>query len=475
MNEKIQEAIAYIKGLKTDYGDIRFKDIAQENIKTENGKIANLSTNRSRGAGVRIYVNGAMGFAATNDINNLNDTVQLAYDTALASGMLLCNPVRLSPKEAIKAEYSTQISIDPFAAVSIGEKIEVLMSCNEAMGSVNGVSSYEAFMDFRREDVIFADTDGSFITQTFFQSGGGIVARASVGSGDTQQRSYGNILAAGYEAVLDLKLPEHSKDIAHEAVALSQSDNCPGGEFDVILMPTQLHLQIHESIGHPTELDRVLGSEAAFAGASFLTPDSFGLKYGSEHVTIAADTTDGLGLGTIGYDDEGIPAQRVALIEKGIFKNFQTSRDNAPTIGQSSYGMGIADGWNNLPIVRMTNINMQPGAFSFDELISGIGYGLLLEENKSWSIDDKRINFQFACEIAREIKDGKLTGKIFKNPIYTGTTVEFWGNCDGVCSEKYRQMVGLPNCGKGQPMQIMRVGHASQPARFRKVRFIQNG
>jgi TldD protein len=182
-----------------------------------------------------------------------------------------------------------------------------------------------------------------------------------------------------------------------------------------------------------------------------------------------------LGPGTFGYDDEGVAADCVTLVDRGIFTNFQSSRDNAPVIGQNSRGMGIADGWNNLPIVRMTNINLQPGGYTFEKMLDGVEYGFLLEENKSWSIDDKRINFQFACEVAREIKNGKLTGKIFKNPIYTGKTTEFWGSCDAVCNESYRQMVGVPNCGKGQPMQIMRCGHASQPARFRKVRFISNG
>jgi len=478
MNDKLREAIKHIKYLKAEYGDIRMKDITTEQITTENHQITNLSTNRSRGVGIRIYVDGAMGFAATSDMNNLICTVQLAYDTAIASAMLLKNKVKLSPKEIIQAQYVTQISIDPFT-ISLEKKIGILMKCNTVMGKVTGLAGFEASMHFRREDVVFADTDGSYITQTFYQSGAGMVARAASVT-DTQQRSYGNILRAGYEAVLNMKLPEHAEIIAHEAVALSQAEDCPDGDFDLVLMPNQLQLQIHESVGHPTELDRVLGSEAAFAGASFLSPEDAkkNIKYGSEHVTIVADATDDMGdqgLGTFGYDDEGVPAQYVTLVDKGIFKHFQSSRDNATVIGQNSHGMGLADGWNNLPIVRMTNINMQPGTYSFNKLISEIEYGFLLEENKSWSIDDKRVNFQFACEIAREIKRGKLTGRIFKNPIYMGKTTDFWGSCDGVCNKDHRQMIGVSNCGKGQPMQIMRVAHASQPARFRKVRFIANG
>ena len=476
MKEKIQEAMAYAKNLGVDYADIRVKDITTEQIRAEDGQITNLSTSRSRGAGVRVYVNGAMGFAASSDLDKLTDTVKLAYDTALASAILLRNKAVLSPKNAVTDEYRTPIMTDPFK-VPMEKKIGLLMECNKTMAVIAGLSRYGAYMDFRREEVIFADTDNSYILQVFYQSGGGIYALA-----EAQRRSYGNLLRAGYEAVLELRLPEHSKKIAEEAVALSKAEDCPAGEFDLILMPTQLQLQIHESVGHPTELDRVLGSEAAFAGASFVSTEDIApgnvLTYGSEHVSIVADATDhrgGKGLGTFGYDDEGVPAQNITIIDKGVFKNFQSSRDNAPVVGQNSHGMGISDGWSNLPIVRMTNINLEPGDQEFDQLMAGIDYGFLLEDNKSWSIDDKRINFQFACEIAREIKDGKLTGKIYKNPIYTGKTTEFWGSCDGICNENYRQMVGVPNCGKGQPMQMMRCAHASQPARFRKVRLIANG
>jgi TldD protein len=232
-------------------------------------------------------------------------------------------------------------------------------------------------------------------------------------------------------------------------------------------------LQIHESVGHPTELDRVLGSEAAFAGRSFLEPDNVSAKpltYGSEHVTIVADATCPQGLGTFLYDDEGVPAQNVTLIDQGKFVGFQTSRDNSRKVGLNSSGAGLADGWWSLPIVRMTNINLMPGNSTLDELIAGVGYGFLFDENKSWSIDDLRINFQFACEIAYEIKNGKLTGNIFKNPIYAGSTTEFWGSCDGTANKDFWELIGVPNCGKGQPMQVMRVSHGSAPTRFRKVK-----
>jgi len=343
---------------------------------------------------------------------------------------------------------------------------------------VEGVSRTSSSMNFRKEAVTYCDSEGSFITQNFCQSGGGISATA-IGGGDVQTRSYpnsfrGNYSRAGYEFVEGMDLAAHAEKCAKESVAMLNAEDCPSGVFDIILDPSQMTLQIHESIGHPTELDRVFGSEAAFAGASFVDPKNLQaehqLKYGSPHLTIYADATTPGGLGSFGYDDEGVAAQNITLIDKGIFKNFTTCRTTAAKIGQTSGGMGIADGWRNLPMVRMTNINMAPGDMPLDELIGGIEDGFLFDVNKSWSIDDKRVNFQFACEIAYEIKDGKLTGKIYKNPIYAGVTTDFWGKCDGVANEEHWSLYGTPNCGKGQPMQVQRCGHGSSPTRIRKVK-----
>jgi TldD protein len=472
MKDVIIGALAFARELGADFADVRAKDITTEAFSVENGRVVGLSRERSRGAGVRVYAEGAMGFAAAPDLRELQAAVRQAFELARAAAKLTRVRPVLAPKDTIVAEYATPVGIDPFT-VPLGEKLELLLACDAAM-TREGVSLRRADMDFRREDVVYADTDGSYILQKFMQSGANICAYAS-SEADTQRRSYGNILRAGYEAVTDMGLLEKASVVAAESLALLNAEECPSGVFDLILMPTQLYLQIHESVGHPTELDRVLGSEAAYAGASFLKPSDIhsGLQYGSEHVTISADAYDDNGehgLGAFGYDDEGVPAQHVTLIENGFFTDFQTSRDNAPAVGQPSHGMGLADGWHNLPIVRMTNVNLQPGDYKLTTLIEGIRHGFVLSENKSWSIDDLRINFQFACELAREIKNGKLTGKIYKNPIYFGKTTEFWNSCDGVSGAENRLMVGVPNCGKGQPLQVMRVGHASQPARFRNVK-----
>jgi len=475
----IKKVLQSALDMGASYADVRLKDIRKENLCYENGSLTDASTNRSRGYGVRVYVDGSMGFAASCDFDRMDETVKKAYEIALASRTMQSQKITLTEKNAAQGKFPAQMEKDPFL-VPLSEKLDLMKSCD-----INMHKAWESYefkikptfftymtLDSRKDDVLFADTDGSFIEQSFCQVATYTQARV-ISDDDSQTRTFTNVARGGYECIEEMNLIERSYTLAQEAAELSEAPDCPSGEFDLVITPRQLFLQIHESVGHPTELDRVLGSEAAFAGRSFLEPDNLTTKpvvYGSEHVTIVADATCPKGLGTFAYDDEGVPGQNIVLIDKGNFTGFQTSRDNAAVISQKSSGAGLADGWHNLPIVRMTNINLLPGSGTPDELIAGIEYGFLFDENKSWSIDDLRINFQFACEIAREIKDGKLTGKIFKNPIYSGITTEFWGSCDGIASKEYWELVGVPNCGKGQPMQVMRVSHGSSPARFRKVK-----
>ncbi|MCL2571146.1 MAG: TldD/PmbA family protein [Defluviitaleaceae bacterium] len=470
IKDKITQAMEAAKALGVDYADIRVKDIRMESISLENGALSAAVTNRSQGYGIRVYVDGSMGFAASGDMDKLVETVHEAYQIAKASLTLQAQKIVLAPKEAAKGTYSTPVVTDPFT-VPFSEKLALLNKCNDAIKAVPGITYSVCGLDFRKDDVIYADTDGSYIEQYFCQCTGQIITTAS-SEEDNQDRSFIDVIRGGYETILNLEMPKIAARLAAEVVELINCPDCPSGEFDLVINPNQMFLQIHESVGHPTELDRVLGSEAAFAGRSFLAPEDLkkNLVYGSKHVTLVADATCPQGLGTFAYDDEGVPAQNITLVDKGIFTGFQTSRDNAPVVGLPSSGGGLSDGWRNLPIVRMTNINLLPGEGSPEDLIAGIEYGFLLDQNKSWSIDDLRINFQFACQVAYEIKDGKLTGRMFKNPIYAGKTTEFWGSCDGVAGPEYWQLIGIPNCGKGQPMQVMRVSHGSSPTRFRKVK-----
>jgi TldD protein len=232
-----------------------------------------------------------------------------------------------------------------------------------------------------------------------------------------------------------------------------------------------LYLQLHESCGHPTELDRVFGMEASYAGTSFLTTDKLdaGFRYGSDLVTIVADATTPGGLGTFGWDDEGVAAQAVPLVQDGILVGYLSSRETAPRIGRRSGGAMRADGFNRLPLIRMTNVSLMPvPGMSLEQIVADTDDGLWLESNRSWSIDDRRLNFQFSTEVAREIKGGKL-GRLYRNATYTGITPEFWGSCDAVGDASSWVMLGTPNCGKGEPGQIARVGHGVSGARFRDV------
>ncbi len=257
--------------------------------------------------------------------------------------------------------------------------------------------------------------------------------------------------------------------MAAEAVQLLSAKPCPSGKTTLILDSSQLALQIHESIGHPIELDRIFGTEVSYAGSSFLSPEMLGhFRYGSDLVNVFADATVPGGLGTFGYDDEGIRAQRVPIIARGILVGFLTSRETAHRLGKESNGTMRADGWCRIPLIRMTNINLEPGDWTLDGMIADTEEGLFLTTNRSWSIDDKRINFQFGAEVGWEIKGGKL-GEMVKNPTYTGITPQFWGSCDAIGNREHWQMWGTPNCGKGEPGQVAHVGHGTAPARFRNV------
>jgi TldD protein len=334
-------------------------------------------------------------------------------------------------------------------------------------------------MNFRREESWFLSSEGAGIHQTKYSSGAGYAALAFAGS-DIQKRSYptsfgGQWQNKGYELIEELELVENARRIGEEAVALHKADKCPEGRLTLILDGAQLGLQIHESIGHPIELDRVLGMEANFAGTSFLTLDKLRkLRYGSELVNVVADARQehGPGLGTFAYDDEGVPAQCTPIITKGLFTGYLSSRDTAHSIGLNRSGGTLrAESWNRLPIIRMTNISILPGEkpLTLEQLIADTDHGIFMETNRSWSIDDKRYNFQFGCELGWEIKNGKKT-RMLKNPSYSGITTEFWNSMDAICSRDEWTLWGTPNCGKGQPQQVMGTGHGASPARFRNIK-----
>jgi TldD protein len=457
---------------------MRFVSRVGETIAVKNGAVEGATASTDLGFGVRVLKDGAWGFASssTPGLQEVLAIADRAVAIAKASALVPGQRVTLAPVEPVEDRWESPYKKDPFD-VKLADKLELLLAAEKRVRDGGGgkVMVAQASAGARREEKSFASTEGSYIEQAITECGAGLSAFA-VGPGELQRRTYPNgdrelTGCYGWEAVEALDLVGNAERVGQEAAQLLEAKKCPSGPKDIILDSTQMVLQIHESCGHPTELDRVYGTEAGFAGTSFLTTDKLGkFKYGSDKVTIVADATVPHGMGTFKYDDEGVPGQRTVLVDKGAFKNYTSSRETATRLGQkASSGAMRADGWNRMPIIRMTNINLEPGDWTLDEMIRDTKDGVYMEINKSWSIDDKRLNFQFGTEIGWEIKDGAL-GEMVKSPNYTGITPEFWAGCDAVGDKKHWKMWGTPNCGKGEPMQVAHVGHGSAPTRFRKVR-----
>jgi TldD protein len=458
-----------------DYADARAVTEETESLTVKNQEMEGIDRAETEGVGIRVLVNGFWGFAATarHEEAEVEATAALAVSIAKAASRLPGKPVELAPVEPVKGTWNGPVQEDPFT-VSIEEKVALLMEASRRIQQVKGVSFGEAMLDFYRKRTAFVSSEGASIEQSVVNSGGGIEAMA-IADGEMQRRSFpnsfrGHILAAGWEHIPRLGLVEEAERIGREAVDLLGAKDCPSEVTTLVLDSGQMVLQTHESVGHPVELDRVLRMEEAYAGTSFLKPEDRGkLRYASDVVSITADSTVPGGLGTFGYDDEGVPAQRTPLVVDGMFENFISSRETAAVIGDTtSNGTMRADGWQNLPLIRMTNINLEPHEGSLQEIIGDTKDGIFMTTNSSWSIDDKRVNVQFGCEMAWRIKDGKLT-ELYRNPNYTGITTEFWRSCDAVGGREEWILWGTPNCGKGQPGQVARVGHGTSPARFRNV------
>jgi TldD protein len=457
------------------YADVRVVRRLEESITIKTGRVEGVASGESEGFGVRVLVDGAWGFAASHVLTaaEADRVAGEAVRIARASATALRNRTRLDDRPPATGRYETPLEEDPFT-VPLEDKIAGLLAADEVAARTKGIAFTESTYAAQREWKTFAASDGSLTEQVITHVGAGTEANAVDGD-EHQRRSYpdsgGGWGAGGYEIVRRLALADHTGRLAEEAIELLTAPQCPSGRYTLVLDPSQLYLQVHESCGHPTELDRVFGTEASYAGTSFLTTDKLdeGFRYGSDLIDIVADATVPGGMGTFGWDDEGVVAQAVPLIKNGIFVGYLSSRETAPRIGRQSGGAMRADGWNRIPLIRMTNINLLPvPGMSLDEIVADTDDGLYLASNRSWSIDDRRLNFQFATEVAYEIKGG-VKGRLFKNPTYTGITYEFWRSCDAVGDARSYVMLGTPNCGKGEPGQTGHIGHAVPGARFRDV------
>ena len=476
MKEQAERALEAARLAGAAYADVRIVHQRVQSLSTKNAQVGALDCHEGEGFGVRVLKDGAWGFASSAglDRDTLERVARAAVAIAAASARVHRQPVRLAPVPPVQAVYRTAVEIDPFA-VPLEEKLELLFRIDRTLLEEKKVRVARSSMDFSRKQQLFLSTEGACIEQEIVWSGAGTTATA-VADGEIQVRSYpnsfrGQFEAAGYEMVRKWDLLSHAPRVASEAAALLTADPCPPGRRTLILDGSQVGLQVHESCGHPAELDRVLGTEANYAGMSFLSLDKLGkLRYGSPLVTIRADATSPGGLGTFGYDDEGVPAQSWDLVREGLFSGYLTSRETAAAVGEAgSRGCMRAEGWRNFPLIRMVNVSLLPGTWRLDDLIADTDDGIFMDVNRSWSIDQYRYNFQFGTEIGWEIKNGRRL-RMLKNPTYQGITVEFWNRCDAVCDPDHWVLWGIPTCGKGQPGQTMGTGHGASPARFRDVR-----
>jgi TldD protein len=456
------------------YADARFMRQRSEYVATRNGEVDQLHRDEDEGIGVRVRVGGAWGFAATRDTSKQGAEAALARALAIARAQPSADPTLLAPEPPARGEHRGGEGTDPFD-VPLERKLERLLEADAALGDDERLNLRQAHFGAYGRDAIFASTEGALYEQSVIECGGGISATA-MHDDEVQVRTFpgshrGDTRQAGYEHFDQTQLVAEAPRVAGEARALLTADACPSMTTTLILDGEQLALQVHESVGHAVELDRVLGGEASYAGISWVPPDAIGsLKYGSELMNVTADATSPGGLGSYRWDDEGVEGRAVPIVRDGVLRGFLSGRESAASIGlDRSAGCMRCDGFARQPIVRMTNVNLEPGdAGTLEDLIGATESGIYLETNRSWSIDQRRLHFQFGTEIAWEIENGQRT-RMLRNPTYAGVTPQFWAGLDAVCSLPAWRLWGVLNCGKGEPGQSMHVSHGAAPARFRNV------
>jgi TldD protein len=460
-----------------EYADVRVVLRVHECVHVENGRLGQVLYEETEGVAIRVLVEGQWGFAATAFPERAEAALARAVSQARSAAVLVGPRARLAPAEPVVARYETPLARDPLA-VPLDEKVALLTAASEAMG--RGLRAAEASYDCFREKKVFASSEGSLVEQVLTETGAGLLATAA-SEDDVQRRSYpqsvpraikgqrGDFATAGWEHVESLRLVEEAPRVGEEAQALLTAAPCPAGRTTLIVSGTQMALFVHECFGHPAELDRALGSEASLAGGSYMQPELRGkLQVASPLVSITADGTLPGGMGSYGYDDEGVAAQRTVVVEDGTFRDYLTSRESAGALGQRSSGAARADGWARIPLVRMSNVSIEPGETPYEEIVASTKEGILVDMNRSVSIDDTRRAFRFGNEIGWEIRDGKL-GRMLKSCTFGGKTLEVWRSCDAVADRASFRVYGLPSCNKGEPLQVAHIGHGTVPARFRDV------
>ncbi len=467
----LARALEAARAAGADYAEARGETQQRTTIAARDGAVGALNTVTDAGWGIRVAVatpnGGGWGFAATDrwDADAAAATARQAVEIARASATARRTPFTLAGLPTATGTYQTPHTRDPLD-VPAEEQLDLLIAATNGIRAASPrIVAATAGSRAWHTDKRFINTLGADLRQTIIECEGSLGATAQDDSGYTYHRSLNDMHQAGWEFIERMRLTEEAERVGREAGELVAAPWAPEGPQTVVLGDAMVALLIHESCGHPTELDRVLGWEAAFAGTSFLMPAMRGtFRYGSPHVSIVADSTTPEGLGTFGWDDEGTPAGRWDLVRDGLFVDYLTNRESAADLGQQSNGCGRASGWDRMPIVRMVNVSLQPGTGSFDDLIAGIDDGLYIETPSSWSLDDKRMNFHFSTELCREIRHGKLAG-YRKGAAFQGRTPDFWGACGAVAGPDAWRLHGFSSCAKGEPLQLAHVAHGAAPIR----------
>ncbi|MDH3220463.1 MAG: TldD/PmbA family protein [Gammaproteobacteria bacterium] len=457
------------------FADARFLSIQKQRVVSRDHALSSCSDSEDRGFGVRVLCRGAWGFASspTYTAAEIEKVVALALRIARASALApRADGVKWAPEPALKLEYKSACRQDPFA-VALEDKADLLIAANEVMLRNSAVMRAQGFLSFKRVQRWYANTEGAEMHSDVTSSESAIWAIA-VGNGDFQERNWkAPATTQGFESYRKAEFLEQAERVADEAEQKLTAKLAPEGYFDIVTDSENLSLTIHESVGHATELDRVMGYEVSMAGSSFVSRDKMGeFRYGSDQVTLVADNTLENGLATQGFDDDGVPGQRWEIVRDGIFQTYSTGREFAHYIGEErSRGSCRADHWSSIPIVRIPNLFLMPGKapLSPDELIADVRHGLYFEGMDSFSIDQWRLNFQFGGNAVWEIKNGRKAGML-KAALYQSRTPTFWNACDATCDASHWQAHGVTNCGKGDPMQIAQMTHGAAPTRFRNIR-----
>jgi TldD protein len=468
-------ALSTARRLGVTYADIRINRYRTENIATRERQVQNVSRNQSFGFGVRVLFRGTWGFASSREVtpDEVGRITRQAVDIARANSVYQRKRVTLAPARSVAATWKSAFDKDPFD-VPIDDKIQFLLTLNERAMKTDGVSFVNSTMGWVNEQKYYASTDGSRIEQYIIRGNPGFnVTAVNRGTGDFQSRSsYGGPQGLGYEYMEKYPWMKEAEEAGENAVAKLKAKPVEPGKYDLVLHPSHLWLTIHESVGHPTELDRSLWWEANYAGTSFLTRDKIGkLQFGSKIVNFVADRTQRGALATVGYDDEGVPGQEWHLVKDGVFVDWQTTRDLAQASPKKkSYGCLHADSWGSISFPRMPNVSLQPSSanHSLQDLVAGVEKGILIYGDGSYSIDQQRYNFQFGGQTFWEINNGKVGGML-RDVAYQSRTTDFWNSLDGLGGQATYELGGSFNDGKGEPGQSNAVSHGCPVARFRQV------